>query len=407
MKKCLLVITILLYLTISGRAQFYQKLSPKLSLGTSTNLETYFFVEKLAVEHIGNYVFDIQGVDYSHQPIVYFGFSHFKKFKDTPLVIRAAEILAQIRDTFHDNGPILDYLLNQTDFPGRGARFPGAANKGSAQLISNAEVGSLMIELTDSLRKFYTDAGVGKFLQANAAFYKGAISETAEDVNPIVYGELEKWYGQHFPQYMLNISPAMPLTPGEGNYRGFGPNITSPSGKIPSMVISSSQMIPLKSDLKSYREFGFKNRKITSLLAKHEIIHSFVNPLLDRFKPQIEADSALFTPEFAGLTSKAYINSWYICLVEHLVRLGEIRTALAMNNTAAAEQLRQLHIGEDKCVLIPLLEAQILDYEKNRDKYPTFESYLPVLLSYIHTLNPGDIHNQVLKYAHYEADEHR
>jgi hypothetical protein len=383
------------------QAQYRQQLSQKVAVGTSTNIETYFFAEKLAVEHIGNYVFDTKGVDYSHQPVVYFGFRHFSKYKDSPVIIRTAELLRQIRDLLHDNGPILDHLLNQRDFPAKGPRFPDVGTKTDPQVEEHPEVKPMLAELTDSLRKFYTYAAVGAFLKANAVFYKGAIKETVKDINPGTYPVMESWYGQQFPQYMLYISPAMPITPGEGNYRGFGPNILSPAGKIPSMVISSSKMLPLKSSLAAYLQFGYDSREITSFISGHEIGHTFVNPLLDKFKNQISADSTLFTKELAVLVEKNNFGAWYVCIIEHLVRLGEIRTAVAMNAPKEAERLRRLHIGEDKCILIPLLEVKIKDYEQNRVKYPTFESYLPALLSYIHSLTPGDINNQILKYKNY------
>lgn len=383
-------------------AQHQLPLSSKGSVGVSTNIETYFFAEKLAVEHIGNYVFDIKGVDYSHQPIVYFGFKRFSRYQNDPVIIRTAEILKQIRDTLHDNGPIFNYLLNQKEFPGAGPRFAAIKKDDKPSGFSkNRNVDALMAELTDSLRSFYIKADVGGFLAENSSFYKQALQEIGKDINKDIFLHMEKWYGQKFPFYELYISPAMPITPGDDNYRGFGPQINSPKGEIPSMVVSSSKMIKLQNSLADYHEFGFDNEPVTSFISSHEIGHSFVNPLLDNYMTSIKADSALYTKNLEAVLSPNNIRGWHVTVIEHLVRLGEIRIAVSVKNEKEAERLRKLHIGEYNCVLIPLLEAKIVEYERNHKKYPDFKSYVPVLIEYFHGLTPDIIDEQENLYKNY------
>lgn len=383
-------------------AQHQLPLSSKGSVGVSTNIETYFFAEKLAVEHIGNYVFDTKGVDYSHQPVVHFGFKRFSKYQNDPVIIRTAEILRQIRDTLYDNGPILNYLLNQKEFPASGLRF-AALKKGdkSSGFSKNEKVDALMAELTDSLRSFYIKADVRGFLAENSSFYKQALQEIGKDINKDIFLNMEKWYGQKFPFYELYISPAMPITPGDDNYRGFGPQIDSPKGKIPSMVVSSSKMLKLQNSLADYHEFGFDNEPVTSFISSHEIGHSFVNPLLEQYMTSIKADSALYTKNLEAILRPNNISGWQIAVIEHLVRLGEIRIAVSVKNEKEAERLRKLHIGEYNCVLIPLLEAKIVEYEHNHKKYPDFKSYVPVLIEYIHGFTPDIIDEQVRLYKNY------
>jgi len=378
-------------------AQYKVKLAEHAFVGVHPNLETYFFVEKLAVERINNYVFDIKGTDYSHQPIVHFGFKHFQSFQNDPIVIRAADILQQLRDSLHDNGPIMDYLLNQQAFPGKGPRYARA--KTDRKPVNNQQqVLSLLPELTDSLRSFYLKANVGEFLKTNRAFYEGALQEVSRDIHSSSFSDIEKWYGQKFPQYDLYISPAMPITPGDDSYRGFGAQISSPGGMIPSMVVSTSKMLKPLGSLSQYHEYGFDNRDVTQFIAYHEIAHSFVNPLLEKYALELRGDSALYIKEWKAKTAPYGIADWYICVTEHLVRLGEIRIALAMGNVKEAERLRNLHVVEQHMVLIPLLEKKILEYEGNRKKYPTYVSYLPQLVGYIRSLTPQVVREQYLKY---------
>lgn len=374
-------------------AQYKDQLSPKVSVIVSTNLETYFFAEKLAVEHINDYVFDQKGGDYAHQPIVHYGFLHFNRYVNTPVILRIADLLKQIKDTYHDNGPIMNYLLNEKEFPSRGHLFKGLPNDSN-----HPETVGLFAELIDSLNSFYHLVKVGEFLKENAPFYQGALKEVEKDIDVPSFPALERWYGKRFPQYRIYLAPAMPITKGEDNYRGFGPNIISPEGTIPGMIMSSDQMLPSEPGLSSYKHFGFDNPAVTHFLTKHEIGHSFVNPVIEKYAAQLQKDSALFTPALKQILAPHYINNWYVCVIEHLVRLGEIRTAVSMKDLKEAERLRKLHIYGEKCVLIPLLETRIRDYELNRKLYPTFESYLPQLISYFHSLTPAIINEQVKKF---------
>lgn len=386
----------------SAFAQYQLRLADNASIGVNRNVETYFFVEKLAVEHIGNYVFDIKGVNYSHQPIVHFGFKYFQRYQNDPTIIRAAEILKQIRDTLGDNGPILDYLLNQKEFPAKGFRFANKKKKFDTASVSNKLI-TLLPELTDSLRQFYLKADVAGFLKHSSSFYKGALGEIAKDINKSAYHAIENWYGKRFPGFELYISPAMPITPGEDSYRGYGPTILSPKGKIPSMVVSSSKMLKVQDSLPLYRQYGFDNPEVTQFITIHEISHSFVNPLLEEYAQQIKRDSILFTKELKDTLATRYITDWYVCVIEHLVRLGEIRIAMSMGNDIEADRLRDLHIGEYKCILIPLLEEKIVEYETNRAKYPTFESYLPELIKFLHNLTPKIIDDQLSKFRNHKV----
>jgi hypothetical protein len=395
MKSFLLPLAFLLIFQYSN-AQNKDQLSSKVSVAVNTNLETYFFAEKLAVERIDNFVFDHKDWDYSHQPIVYYGFQNFKKHNDDPVIIRIADILKQLRETYHDNGPIMNYMVNQKEFPEKGPLF--IQSKYNADYPAAA---ALLVELTDSLRKFYVKANVGMFLKKNAVFYRGALKEVEKDVDVSSFPAMEKWYGKKFSQYHIYLAPSMPITSGEDNYRGFGPQIISAEGTIPSMIISSDKMLPFQSNLTAYHHFGFDNQAVTHMLTKHEIGHSFVNPEMEKYASQIKSDSILFTPGLKSKLAPYYINDWYICVIEHLVRLGEIRTAVMMNDYKEVHRLRLVHIGQYKCVLLPLLEDKINEYENNRVHYPSFESYLPKLIAYFHSLSPQIVNDQVKKYENY------
>ncbi|QCR24537.1 hypothetical protein [Pontibacter sp. SGAir0037] len=72
-----------------------------------------------------------------------------------------------------------------------------------------------------------------------------------------------------------------------------------------------------------------------------------------------------------------------------------------MEDDKEAERLRRLHIYDYKCVLIPLLESKIKEYEQNRKEYPDFESYVPELVAYLHSLSPQTINAQIRVHRNY------
>src|SRR5690349_5595356 len=121
MKKFIIIIQILF--SLSAYAQLTERISEKVTLSVNTNIETYFIAEKLAVEHIGNYVFSNNTTQFSHQPIVYFAQREFAKWRDSPIILRISDILKELREMYHDNAQTLEFLLYRRQFPGTGYRW--------------------------------------------------------------------------------------------------------------------------------------------------------------------------------------------------------------------------------------------------------------------------------------------
>ena len=394
MKKLLTLTLIVCSITVYS--QFTQRISKKVTLSVNTNIETYFIAEKLAVEHIGNYVFSNKNTRFSHQPLVYFAQEEFAQWTNSPVILRIAGILKQVRDLFHDNAQTLEFLLYKNQFPDTGFRWRPPANLQAFDESRFPGGMALTLELADSLASFYSQANVGSFLKRNAFFYKGALSEARKHINPKAIPFMEKWYGQQFAAYELYLMPGMPITPGDDNYRAFGPTLTSPKGNVSVMVFSSSIQLPLMKSLKEYKRFGFDNAEVTRFLTVHEIGHSFVNPVVKPMRAGIEHDTALFTSSLKTALESSYIDSWENCLIEHLVRLGEIRIAVAMGDTTEAMRLRKMHVNQFKFGLLPLLEKTITEYEKQRATYPDFKSFLPEIFKTLHRLTPADVDGMVL-----------
>ncbi|EDM34021.1 hypothetical protein PBAL39_17159 [Pedobacter sp. BAL39] len=390
MMKIPVYLALIFLLPFHVNGQLSSRLSPKVTVAVNTNIETYFIAEKLAVEHIGNYVFSNKEVQFTHQPIVHFGLKTFLPWKDSPVILRIAELLKQMREILHDNSQEIEYLTYRKPFPATGFRWPPPVD---LPLFSERYPGARAMgeELADSLASFYKQARVGSFLKQNVAFYKGALAEATKHISVKAIPFMEKWYGKQFAGYEFYLMPGMPITPGDDNYRAFGPKLTSPNGEVSAMIFSSSIQLPLLNSLSVYRQFGFDNAEVIRFLTVHELGHSFVNPVIEPLKQLVQRDTSLFTATLARHLEKSYISTWETCLVEHLVRLGEIRIAKSMGDIAEENRIRKLHVSEFGFVLLPMLEKVIEKYESDRARYPDFKSFLPEIFSSLHQLQPADI----------------
>lgn len=386
----LLLFFILIAIAIRTRSQVSIRLSDNVTLGWHPNIETYFIAERLAVQHIGNYVFTQKDSLYRHQPLVYAAYQEFNAYVNSPCITRIAQLLAYFRDTYYDNAEVIRYLVSRPTFPIYPDHRPFADSAIFHPEIYPATL-KLVGELADSLCSFYRSASVGKFLKRYRKYYQGAINEVRKDVRADWFKSMEDYYGEHFIAYRMYIMPLMPITYGEDNYRAFGPVMHTANGKIAGMFFSSSKMIlPGKSPLQLH-EFGFDNPVVTRLLTVHEFGHSFVNPHVDSLSAVYMKDTALFTPAWQRVMESVYISNWRTCVIEHLVRLGEIRIAVSRGDTAEAARLRLEYIVNSHFILIPLLENRIVAFEQNRKKYPTFTSFLPQLLAVFHELTPEKV----------------
>lgn len=397
MKRNLAITVFLVFAAFyTSVAQLSEKLSKKVTLSVNTNIETYFFAEKLAVEHIGSYVFSNKNINYTHQPIVFFGLKQFMIWKDSPVILRISENLKQLRDIQYDNQPQLIFLLYRNQFPKTGYRWSIPEEFLSSAERINPGRTKLFFELTDSLKSFYEQANVQEFIDKNISFYKGALAEAKKYINVKRITYMEKWYGQKFDEYQICLMPGMPISPGEDNYRAFGPTLKSGKRKIATMVFSTSVQLPLLSSVKDYKKFGFDNKDVISFLTTHEFGHSFVNPYIENMASEILRDTALFTTSLRKSLEGSYISSWEECVIEHIVRLGEIRIAKLMGDTTEEVRLRQYH-AKLGFVLLPLLEKKIIEYETDHSRFPTFTNFLSNLYQTIHKLISSDIDALVKK----------
>jgi hypothetical protein len=80
------------------------------------------------------------------------------------------------------------------------------------------------------------------------------------------------------------------------------------------------------------------------------------------------------------MKSQAY-GSWQTMMYELLVRACEVRYAYANNGQQYAERIGRYQVSRGFLWTMELSEV-LADYEMQRDKYPTLESFMPRVIEF-------------------------
>lgn len=354
----------------------------KLSIEFNPNIATYSIVERLVANHNGR-LFYIDGKrDYDYIPMVQKAFNEFKR-KDNSKIIESTlnylSIVGNQQDLTYQS------LIRSEKFPENGFKYSLEGLNADTKKLEAVE------QYIEDLKEFYLENNLNEFFQNNMDFINGGINEFKKNVPDSYVEQMEKYYGQSFEKFVVypDAFNTVPMDSADTDFfHGNGQQIETKSNSIATMI--TSPFLPIDVN-KQTTEYGFNHPDYIKLIITHEFGHSFVNHTLQRVQPQLnETENLFYSGLFEKMQSQGYGN-WFTCMAEHLVRLGEIRIAETKGEKQRAKELRDMHINEFSFVLIPILETKIIEYEQNRDKYPSYEDFLPDLLSILKVTNPAEV----------------
>ena len=228
----------------------------------------------------------------------------------------------------------------------------------------------------EQLNRFYKDINFDQFLADNAHVYREAKIEINRNLPESAFiSTMERYYGVDKRSYNLIINPFFQSRWGMGwevlTNKGLDIyNIASPFNKA--VLARNGRIISP----------GFDNREEIRRLSVHEFGHSFVNPVADlpKYRVQIEQFNNLYAP----IKGQEQYDNWHTQFCEYVVRAGEVRIALAMNDPTAA---KATETRNTKWHYLSHFTNQLERYERNRAKYPTFEAFFPDLITSLDALN--------------------
>ncbi|WP_084606327.1 DUF4932 domain-containing protein [Thermococcus nautili] len=110
----------------------------------------------------------------------------------------------------------------------------------------------------------------------------------------------------------------------------------------------------------------------------HELAHSFVNPAVGRHYREFKEYEEMFSPVKDVMTSMGYA-SWKTYLDETFVRAFEAYYILKTEGNQSAERFIKGQEALGFYLVGRVYRAYLTEYIPNKEKYPTFESFMPEL----------------------------
>ncbi len=295
---------------------------------------------------------------------------HFDQYKDHQVIDLFKRIIER---TGSFDSPV-DLILRLSELPGAEIAVPLDTGFVNA-VIGNRSVkkqDNLIHQFIVSLNDFYREAGVQQFIRDHKSYYAQCRKEVVSSFpGDEIITAMEEYYGKTYLSY--NLIPSPMLFPGVG----FGKRVERSAGTDVYYIFGPVT----KQESPEHYTWGFDSSIEIKQFGVHEFGHSFVNPVTESSENRalIDRYAYLYDPIANYMRNQGY-NTWWICVTEHLVRLGEIRIACAINDNSWAEEIRSEYINSKKFMYLPYLEQNILEYENNRDTYETFRAFAPVLI---------------------------
>jgi hypothetical protein len=121
----------------------------------------------------------------------------------------------------------------------------------------------------------------------------------------------------------------------------------------------------------------------------HEFCHSYANPIVDAHLTQLEkSGEKIFEKVRDKMQSMAYSN-WQTMMRESLVRACVVRYMAASEGPNAAQRQINSEVGLG-FLWIPELSDLLAQYEHQRDKYPTVDTFFPNIVDFFNNYDMAD-----------------
>lgn len=282
--------------------------------------------------------------------------SHFKQNKDHEIIMFARELSDKKRisyDAVMSMAIILDNRLNPIiDFS---TTVPERWSKDEA------------IKFVRLLKKFYKDAKCEEFFNNNEALFQ----EVAARFRP-VYEKLDlNWY-QSFYGKKVDENFSIIISIGCGAHC-YGPSYILPNAKKEVFAVMGTWKLD-ESGMPVYKQDVYLPTII------HEFNHSFVNPLLAKYKESFEeSGKKIYKAVEYEMSSQQAYGDWQIMLNEALVRASVIKYFIDHGASESEIQMMLNNEANKGFVWIKGLLPELKKYDNQRDIYPTLESYIPNL----------------------------
>ncbi len=210
-----------------------------------------------------------------------------------------------------------------------------------------------LLEAVELMRQFAVEADFAGYMQATRDDYAELLESARANIPPGLPDTLEDYFGTRNDAYVVIVS---------GLSGSYGPSIVDGDWTCLLAIVT----------------FAPQNASSVWTAVAHEWSHSFVNPVVAEQSELVQSYSGLFNDRMRAAMGQQAYGTWETTLNEHIIRAVMART-IGRDDPALAE--RALANDEQRGFLyIRALYNRLAEYEADRNRYPTFASFLPRLL---------------------------
>jgi len=234
----------------------------------------------------------------------------------------------------------------------------------------------------DLLNDFYQKTEFDKFFQSNADFYaKSEQNFKTHITDNVNFTWFENFFGTKTPEQFILV---LGLLNGGNNY---GANTESLDG-----LEEIYSIIGCRSDSLGMPQYS---PGATSIVA-HEFNHSFCNPLIHKFYLELYPHAQTFFSLVETEMRQQRYGTVRTYLSETLVRASELKYRVEHSDNPSKIEKRGLCSEISSGFLwVDTLYHLLSFYEKNRDKYPTLEIFMPEIVKLQNNLDPNEIYHRI------------
>lgn len=330
----ILLIFFAYYITPSGVQQkpvIHLNLSPISDCSGNVCVEVNPYLELTDV------VFHMAGWNYNDTPYAREAMSYFSPYKNHKAVLLARK--AMKKGLKYDAIPRFAMQLNSTEWD---EHLIGRVH-GDEKLLN---------ELALAMKEFARDSNFSGFYEGHGKFYEGQINLSLKE-NPNLFSIPnfeENFFGGRKERYVFVLQP-LEMYSSYGGYMDGGT---------------------------VYGFLGVCSNGSYCDASVHELAHSFVNPAVDAHYAEFKEYSQMFSPVKEVMPSMAY-STWKVYLDETFIRAFNAYYILETEGNQSAERFIEGQESLGFYLVGKVYRAYLTDYLPNRDKYPTFGSFMPEL----------------------------
>jgi len=293
---------------------------------------------------------------------------NFSKFKEHEAVILFKKMEKELGFTYYRP---LNWILQFSNFP-KFEKYRTAFNCG--ELINKNDKDYLK-KFRLALIDFYKKTNFEKFYNSHSEFYNDFLSKVEKSKTLLnIPKYLEEFYGTKLFSYNVILSPLL-------HQGGYNLEFKNNSGNIEVIAIIGPN---------GEIEFNpvFDSDFLEKDLMIHEFSHSFVNPLVEKYKTLISNLEEEYFNDSLKISSKRQgYSEWESVFDEILVRANTILITKKYYGEKDANNLLKYELNAG-FYLIPKVLKIMNEYENNRQKYKTYNDFFPILIKRLNNKRP-------------------